>query len=153
MNYWDILPEDIKSYIYKFSLVILIEKNWIKNPCFKAKCTANSLMNQEYGIHVICPVTAEKLEFCAKYSGKQSDFWIEFSMKVLEALIIDMWSTDMGHGWINRCQDAHNILIKKYNIRASYDQDDIVGKLSRGYFTRGQLMLMENVDFLDYGLI
>ena len=125
-----------------------MEKNWIINPCFQAKCIATSLMRQEYGIHIICPDTADKLEFCAKYSGKKTDFWIKFSMEVLEALITDMWSTDMGHGWIDRCGDAHDILIKKYDIKASI-HDDLVSKLSKVYFTNGDLMIMENFSLIS----
>lgn len=145
MNYWDTLSQDIQTYIYQISLVLLIEKNWKQNPKFRAKCIATSLMTQPNGINIICPVTAYKLEFCAKYSGKLSEFWIEFCMKVLEALILDMWSTDMGHGWIDRCTYAHDTLIKKYNIRAN-KLDSIVGSISCDYYTNGSFMTMENIE-------
>lgn len=145
MNYWDTLPKEIQTYISQISLVMLIEKTWTQNPKFRAKSIASSLMSQPHGIHIICPDTADKLEFCAKYSGKMSQFWIEFCMKVLEALILDMWSTDMGHGWIDRCCDAHETLIQKYDIRANKD-DNIVGNLSYKYYTDGSFMTMENIE-------
>lgn len=145
MNYWDTLPKEIQTYISQISLVMLIEKTWTQNPKFRAKCIATSLMSQPHGIHIICPVTADKLEFCAKYSGKKTRFWIEFCMKVLEALILDMWSTDMGHGWIDRCSYAHETLIKKYDIRSN-DFDNIVGNLSYNHFgDTGTLMTIDNV--------
>ena len=144
MNYWDTLPKEIQTYISQISLVMLIEKTWRQNPKFRAKCIATSLMSQPHGIHIICPDTADKLEFCAKYSGKYSEFWIEFCMRVLEALIIDMWSTDMGHGWIDRCSNAHEILVKKYNVRANFD-DNILGQLSIEHFTPGCFMTIDNV--------
>ena len=153
MNYWDTLPKEIQTYISQISLVMLIEKTWTQNPKFRAKCIATSLMSQPHGIHIICPDTADKLEFCAKYSGKMSQFWLEFCMKVLEALILDMWSTDMGHGWIDRCCDAHETLIQKYDIRANKD-DNIVGKVievsqlytSRFIYLKMELSGGKNVD-------
>ena len=144
MNFWDTLPCDIQTYISQISLVMLIEKTWIQNPKFRAKCIATSLMSQPHGINIISPDTEDKLEFCAKYSGNYSEFWIEFCIKVLEALIIDMWSTDMGHGWIDRCTDAHKILVKKYDVRANFD-DNKLGKLSIEHFTPGSFMTMDNV--------
>ena len=145
MNYWDTLPGDIQIYIQKLSLVMLIEKIWGKNRCFRAKCIASSLMRDPDGIHIICPDTADKLEFCAKYSGKRSDFWIGFCTRVLKALILDMWSTDMGHGWIDRCCDAHETLVKKYDIHAN-DFDSIVGDISHNYYRNGSLMTIDNVE-------
>ena len=145
MNYWDTLPSDIQSYIHKISLAMLVEKNWMASRCFRAKSIATDLMSEPYGIRIICPVTADNLEFCAQYSGKKSTFWVTFSMKVLDALIMDMWSTDMGHGWIDRCTDAHETLIKKYNIQANKLDSSLLGKLSQDYYKDGSLMTMENL--------
>lgn len=39
-------------------------------------------------------------------------------MAVLYELILDMWSSDMGHGWIDRCDDAHEILIKNIILKS-----------------------------------
>ena len=65
-------------------------------------------------------------------------------MIVLDGLILDMWSTDMGHGWIERCDDAHEILIKKYNIKADYN-DPILGNISMEHFSQDSLMIRQNV--------
>ncbi len=144
MNYWETLPLEIQTYIYKISLAKLVQKKWRQHPTIIAKNKAKYLLTLPYSVDVICPYTANVLEFCAKYSGKKSEFWILFCMAVLDGLILDMWSTDMGHGWIERCDVAHEILIKKYNIKADYN-DPILGDMSMEHFSQDSLMIRQNV--------
>jgi len=144
MNYWETLPLDIQTYIYKISLAKLVQKKWRQHPTVIAKNKAKYLLTLPYSVNVISPYTANVLEFCAKYSGKKSEFWILFCMAVLDALILDMWSSDMGHGWIDRCDDAHEILIKKYNIEADYN-DPLLCDMSVEHFSQGSLMVRQNV--------
>lgn len=144
MNYWDTLPFDIQNYIYKISLAKLVQKKWRQHPTIIAKNKAKYLLTLPYSVDVISPYTANVLEFCAKHSGKKSDFWTLFCMIVLDGLILDMWSTDMGHGWIERCDDAHEILIKKYNIKADYN-DTLLCDMSVEHFSQDSLMIRQNV--------
>ncbi len=144
MNYWETLPLEIQTYIYKISLAKLVQKKWRQHPTIIAKNKAKYLLTLPYSVDVISPYTANVLEFCAKYSGKKSEFWILFCMAVLDGLILDMWSTDMGHGWIERCDVAHEILIKKYNIKADYN-DPILGDMSMEHFSQDSLMIRQNV--------
>jgi hypothetical protein len=144
MNYWDTLPVDIQIYIYKISLAKLIQKKWRQHPTIIAKNKAKYLLSLPYSVDVICPYTANVLEFCAKYSGKKSEFWTSFCMIVLDGLILNIWSSDMGHGWIQRCDNAHEILIKKYNITADY-YDSILGEISMEHFSPESLMILQNI--------
>jgi hypothetical protein len=144
MNYWDTLPLDIQTYIYKISLAKLVQKKWQRHPTIIAKNKAKYLLTLPYSVDVICPYTANVLEFCAKYSGKKSEFWISFCMMVLDSLILNIWTTDMGHGWIRRCNNAHEILIKKYNILSDYN-DLILRELSVNHFSSGSLMILQNI--------
>lgn len=144
MNYWDTLPFDIQNYIYKISLAKLLQKKWRQHPTLIAKNKAKYLLTLPYSVDVICPYTANVLEFCAKYSGKKSGFWTMFCMIVLDGLILNMWSSDMGHGWIDRCDNAHEILIKKYNIEADHN-NPILEYMSVKHFSQGSLMIRQNV--------
>ena len=129
MNYWDILPLDIQFYIYEISLAKILEKKWRYHPAYRAKCKAKYLMTLPYSIDIISPYTANVLEYCAKYSGKKSEFWMLFCMMVLDGLILNMWTSDYGCGWIQRCNNAYEILAKKYQLRSDYE-DKILRQLS-----------------------
>ena len=102
------------------------------------------MLSSPYSVYFISPYTANVLEFCAKYSGKKSEFWTSFCMIVLDGLILNIWSSDMGHGWIERCENAHVILIKKYNITADYN-DSILGEISIEHFSAESLMILQNL--------
>ncbi len=41
-------------------------------------------------------------------------FWAKFCVMMLHEIILEEYSSDMGHGWKNRCEVAHTNLVQKY---------------------------------------
>jgi len=115
MNYWDKLPSDIQYHVLKVRAAQTIQRNWCRHPAIRSTCLAKTVMEGEYGIEIVSPWTAAALEYCAKHSGMGDPvFWCNLCLELLEKLIEYKYATDMGHGWIDRCNNAFQILINKY---------------------------------------
>ena len=116
MNYWDMLPNDLQDNILQEKAAKTLQRNFRRHPALRSKCLAKGCIDQWGGVHIISPLTAAALEYCAKHSGKGDDtFWSDFCLKVLDSRIEERFSTDMGHGWIERCSNAHHDLVEKYS--------------------------------------
>jgi hypothetical protein len=126
MNYWDYLPNELQTYILQLRAelraVVTLQKNWRRHPAIRSNLLAKSLLaprdidQQWMRMSVMCPDTASALEYCAKHSGMgYPEFWTGFCVTVLDELIMDQYSSDMGHGWKDRCEAAHEILVLKYD--------------------------------------
>ena len=116
MNYWDMLPNDLQDNILQEKAAKTLQRNFRRHPALRSKCLAKGCIDQWGGVHIISPWSAAALEYCAKHSGKGDDtFWANFCLKVLDSRIENMYGTDMGYGWIERCSNAHNELVTKYS--------------------------------------
>lgn len=115
MNYWDKLPNDIQDKILKVRAAQTLQRNWRRHPALRSICLAKGLMEGEYGIEIVCPWSAAALEYCAKHSGMGDPvFWSSLCLHLLETLIEYQYADDMGHGWIDRCNNAFHIIVDKY---------------------------------------
>ena len=129
MNYWDYLPNELQTYILQLRAelraVVTLQKNWRRHPAIRSNLLATSLLARtalstayvpSMRMSVMSPDTASALEYCAKHSGMgYPEFWTGFCVTVLDELIMDQYSSDMGHGWKDRCEAAHEILVLKYD--------------------------------------
>ena len=115
MNFWDELPSDLQNQVLQARAAATIQKNWRRHPAVRSTCLAKGIMGGEYGIEIISPWTAAALEYCATHSGHgDPSFWVNFCLDVLDKIIEEQYSSDLGHGWIERCHDAHELLVRKY---------------------------------------
>jgi hypothetical protein len=115
MNLWDTLPSDIQLNIQKQNAILTLQKNFRRLPALRSKILAKACLDRWGGVDIISPHTAYALEYCSIYSGTGDNlFWTDFCLKVLDSRIENIYSSDMGHGWIERCADAHNQLVNKY---------------------------------------
>ena len=115
MNLWDQLPLDITTQIIQVKSAATIQRNWRRHPAIRSTCLAKRILANEYGIQIISPWTAAALEYCAKHSGHgDPNFWVNFCLAVLDKLIDEQYSSDLGHGWIERCHNANRRLVWKY---------------------------------------
>jgi len=116
MNYWDKLPSDIQDKVLKVRAAQTIQRNWCRHPALRSTCLAKGVMKGKYGIEIVSPWTAAALEYCAKYSGSGDPvFWGNLSLELLYQKIQCQYVSDMGHGWIDRCIVALDILVDKYS--------------------------------------
>ena len=116
MNYWDKLPNDIQDEVLEVRAALTLQRNWRRHPALRSTCLAKGVMEGEYGIEIVCPWTAAALEYCAEHSGMGDPvFWSNLCLELFETLIEYQYASDMGHGWIDRCNNAFNILINKYS--------------------------------------
>ena len=116
MNYWDILPCELHTYILQMRLAGSLQKNLKRHPAIRSNFVAKSLLKKPYGMSVMSPSTAWALEYCAKHSGMgYPEFWTGFCVTVLGELIEDQYSGGPGSQYYNRCETAHEILVLKYD--------------------------------------
>ena len=116
MSYWDKLTSDIQNEVLKVRAAQTIQRNCRRHPALRSTCLAKKLMEGHYGIEIVSPWTAAALEYCAKHSGKADPvFWSNFCLELLDQRIEYQYISDMGYGWIDRCNDAFDILVNKYS--------------------------------------
>ena len=120
MNLWDNLPCELQTYILRLRLASSLQKNWRRHPAIRSICLAKWLTDR----HNVSPPlllyaeTAWALEYCAAHSGMGDPvFWTKFCILMLHEIILEEYSSDMGHGWKDRCEVAHKTLVKKYLLR------------------------------------
>ena len=116
MSYWDKLPSDMQCEVLKVRAAQIIQRNWRRIPALRSTCLAKGVMECKYGIEFVCPWTAAALEYCTKHSGKGYPvFWSNLCLQLLAMRIEYQYTSDLGHGWIDRYNDALDILVDKYS--------------------------------------
>jgi hypothetical protein len=91
MNYWDILPDDIKLYIFKLNAIKIIKNNWRRHPAIRsiyiAKATLERCGLADLTINIDQSNITWALKYIIKYS-KYGDlaFWNRYCYYLIDVL-------------------------------------------------------------------
>ena len=124
-NYMDLLPEDIKNYIYSFAPLNIIIKSW--RIYERKKNVSTSLLqklNADTYINVMNPNTCIILRYCLKFisiNAANNQLYYEIMYKIIAGLFDDRYTGGRGAIHYNETE----VLFHKYLVKLNFNDDDI----------------------------
>ena len=91
MNYWDILPNDIKLYIFKLNAIKIIKNNWRRHPAIRSIYIAKATLERCGPVDLTINIDQSNITWALKYiikHSKYSDvaFWNQYCYYLIDVL-------------------------------------------------------------------
>ena len=128
MSYWNLLPEELQSYIREIAVAPIIQKIWRgRSDCKRyalniARKYADPEWNQSggryWGVDPMHPETPTEIEYCAKHAWFCEKMWLweDFIVTIEHSLWKDEYSGGRGAEFYHRTKKATEMLKERFQV-------------------------------------